>query len=518
MNHQSTMSQAIAVGEAAGLAVTDLIDSLVAHHAAESQSVAAVADTLEANTGVTRYFGVDTKVFNREHATKQLAADYWDKALKLTDVLDVMPEARRHEWAEQIRELETPPFEEEAVRSTLTALLQSRSRFFAERVEGIFRALSREHVTNAPQGFGKRMIIYAMDQFGYPDYKAAGHINDLRCVIARIMGREEPNRNATGPALTAARRQSGDWLSIDGGALRIRVYLKGTAHLEVNPDMAWRLNEVLAILYPSAIPEAFRTKPKRRKVVKNFELMDKILPPQVIACLAGAEPAVQMVGEGFRRQNRRITNSLRFSFHHTDKHVRQQAGEVLAAIGGVEQGRYWQFDYDPTEVIGHIAASGCIPDHKSHQYYPTPDWLAAEAVRLADIAEHHTVLEPSAGQGAIARQVPSANLTCVEVSDLHCRILRELGVTVDQADFLKWRGGLFDRVIMNPPFDGGRWLAHIEHAADMVDLEGKLVAILPAGAKKREVLPGWKLSWSQEYDNAFPGASVSVVLLLAERP
>lgn len=499
------------------LSVTDLIDNLVAHHTAESQSIAAVADTLEKHASVTRYFGVDTRVFNREHATKQLAADYWDKALKLTDVLDVMPEQRRYEWAEQINNLETPPFEEEAVRATLVSLLQSRSRFFAERVEGIFRALSREHVTNAPQGFGKRMIIYAMDQFGDPEYSATGHIFDLRCVIARIMGRDEPGRNSTRPVLVTARQQHGQWLSIDGGAIRIRVYLKGTAHLEVHPDVAWRLNEVLATLYPAAIPEAFRTKPKKRRVIKDFKLMDHILPPDVIEYLAGAEEAGESVGNGHRRTHRRIRNTRRFSMHHDDKHVRQQAGAALEAIGGVNQGQYWLFDYDPTEVIGHIVASGCIPDHRSHQYYPTPEWLAAEAVRLADIAEHHTVLEPSAGQGAMARQVPSANLTCVEVSELHCKILQEQGYQVELADFLKWRGGLFDRVVMNPPFDQGRWLAHVERAAEMLDLGGRLVAILPAGAKKREVLPGWKLRWSKEYDSAFPGVSVSVVILVAER-
>lgn len=502
---------------ATDIAVTDLIDNIMAHHAAESQSIANVADVLETHTHVTRYFGVDTRVFNRERAIKQLAADYWDKALKLTDVLDVMPEKRRYEWAEQIKNLETPPFEEDAVRSTLVSLLNSRSKFFAERVEGIFRALSREHVTNAPQGFGKRMIIYAMDNWGDPDYQAVGYIFDLRCVIARIMGREEPGRNSTRPVLVTARQQHGDWLNIDGGALRIRVYLKGTAHLEVHPDIAWQLNEVLATLYPAAIPEAFRTKPKKRRVIKDFKLMDRILPPDVIEYLAGAEEAGESVGNGYRRTHRKIRNTRRFSLHHSDKHVRQQAGAVLEAIGGVNQGQHWLFDYDPTEVIGHIVASGCIPDHRSHQYYPTPEWLAAEAVRLADITENHAVLEPSAGQGAILKQMPSANVTSVEVSDLHCKILTEQGYKVERADFLKWRNGLFDRVVMNPPFDQGRWLAHVEHAASMVDLDGKLVAILPAGAKKRDVLPGWKLSWSQEYDNAFPGASVSVVILMAER-
>ena len=43
------------------------------------------------------------------------------------------------------------------------------------------------------------------------------------------------------------------------------------------------------------------------------------------------------------------------------------------------------------------------------------------------------------------------------------------------------------------------------------------VAILPASAKNRDVLPGWTLEWSRVFDNEFAGASVSVVILAATR-
>lgn len=81
------------------------------------------------------------------------------KALNMTDVYEYMPNNRRTEWNEQIREMKTPDFEEETVRPTIMELLNSRQQFFAERVDGIFRALSGDHVTNRPEGFGKRMIL-----------------------------------------------------------------------------------------------------------------------------------------------------------------------------------------------------------------------------------------------------------------------------------------------------------------------------------------------------------------------
>ena len=128
------------------------------------------------------------QMFGKEGAVAALDAAYWAKAMALTDVYDAMPQKRREEWNEAIREHKTPAFEEETVRATLEDLLMSRSRFFAERVDGIFRALSGEHVTNAPQGFGKRMILTGITSHYYA-HERVGYINDLRAVIARFMGR-----------------------------------------------------------------------------------------------------------------------------------------------------------------------------------------------------------------------------------------------------------------------------------------------------------------------------------------
>lgn len=70
---------------------------------------------------------------------------------------------------------------------------------------------------------------------------------------------------------------------------------------------------------------------------------------------------------------------------------------------------------------------------------------------------------------------------------------------------------------MNPPFSEGRAKAHVESAASLVNRGGRLVAILPPGMKGKEILPGWKVSWSEEIRNEFAGTSISVVILTAER-
>lgn len=101
-------------------------------------------------------------VFDLPGAIASLNADFWQQALNLTDVYEYMPNDRRNEWNNQIHEMKAPDFEENAVRATLSELLFSRQKFFSERVDGIFRSLSRSHVTNRPEGFSKRMIIECM--------------------------------------------------------------------------------------------------------------------------------------------------------------------------------------------------------------------------------------------------------------------------------------------------------------------------------------------------------------------
>jgi hypothetical protein len=208
-----------------------------------------------------------------------------------------------------------------------------------------------------------------------------------------------------------------------------------------------------------------------------------------------------------------------YDFDYGEKLALEESGRVLESIGGVKLSptRY-EFDYDPLDVIQEIVASGCLPDQKAHQFYPTPEKLARIAVELADIGPGDECLEPSAGMGGLADLMPEAQTVCVEISPLHCKVLESKGHLVQQADFLAWTPqGPFDRIVMNPPFSSGRWEAHTEHAATMLRPGGRLVAILPASAKNKEWLPGLSLEWHGPYENEFAGTSVSVVILVADK-
>jgi 16S rRNA G966 N2-methylase RsmD len=142
-------------------------------------------------------------------------------------------------------------------------------------------------------------------------------------------------------------------------------------------------------------------------------------------------------------------------------------------------------------------------------------------VELADIDAVHTVLEPSAGQGGLADVIGKGKALCVEISTLNCKVLESKGHSVINADFLEWATGgqtQFDRIILSPPFSQGRWQAHITAAAGLVAPGGALVAILPASAKNKDLMPvDMSVEWHGPFDNEFAGTSVSVVILKATR-
>lgn len=450
------------------------------------------------------------RLFQAEGAIKALNASSWQRALELTDVYQVMPQKRRDEWNESIREMKVPDFDAETVTATIGDLLASRQRFFAEKVDGVFRALSGDHATNSPRGFSRRMILNYIHSGGIVSYSRDGYISDLRAVVAKFMRREEPRWYSSQRIVGIGYRRSGEWIDVDGGALRIRVYLKGTAHLEVHPDMAWRLNEVLHSLYPRAIAAEHRA-PSRRPP-KNLRPIQRPLPGAVVEVIAGLERNDRGLGERW---------TLNWYKHDAaTKTVRAEAVRVLESLGAVVTNDHAvAFDYDAREVLDEVVASGCIPDRASFQFYPTPPEIAAAAVALAEIGPADSCLEPSAGQGGIAGLLPAERAVCVELSALHCAVLRAKGLPeVIEADFLAWETGQrFDRVVMNPPYSEGRWGDHLRRAAELVAPGGRLVAILPASQRGKELLPGWRSEWSEAWERGFEGTGMAVAIVRAER-
>lgn len=353
---EATLLEPEAYFQSAEIEKSDPIGELVAQYRAELATIESVVSFanasvmkalghfLEGNkSDYTRIGRSDVEsLFRRDGAVASLTATYWKKAMDLTDVLSVMPQKRRDEWQELISKRKCPAFDESTVRETFGHLFASRPKFLAERVDGIFYGLSRSHVTNRPEGFRNRMIIeHVLNEYASPEHRKSGLINDLRCVIAKFMGRDQPRYTASQMLMAQLKDQWGEWCMVDGGALKIRLYKKGTAHLEVHPDMAWRLNQVLASLHPHAIPAEHREKPLRKAKAVNYDIL-RPLPFAVLDVLSGYEYARKPQETAVRdRYGDRFAEILKTavvqrgtSITPTPKSVMQEAATVLQCLGG----------------------------------------------------------------------------------------------------------------------------------------------------------------------------------------
>ncbi len=140
----------------------------------------------------------------------------------------------------------------------------------------------------------------------------------------------------------------------------------------------------------------------------------------------------------------------------------------------------------------------------AYQLFQTPADLAGELVALLDLQPEARVLEPSAGLGrlldALTPKAPSA-VVAVEIAPACAGVLFQqdrAGVSIHQADFLNLvpaELGLFDAIVMNPPFHARADIRHILHAMKFLKPGGRLAAICMAGNSRELALRHFAKSW-----------------------
>lgn len=134
---------------------------------------------------------------------------------------------------------------------------------------------------------------------------------------------------------------------------------------------------------------------------------------------------------------------------------------------------------------------------KNYGFFPTPDKAADHVISRTPLYRSKdepklTLLEPSAGTGSLAKRALSwgAIVDCIEYQPALADDLRAPGNyyrSVKTADFLSVKPAtLYDRVLMNPPFDRERDIDHVVHALDFLKPDGCLVAIMSASTEYRE--------------------------------
>ncbi len=124
-----------------------------------------------------------------------------------------------------------------------------------------------------------------------------------------------------------------------------------------------------------------------------------------------------------------------------------------------------------------------IKKKKELQFFETPQELAKELVGLAEVDNYVDILEPSAGRGAIIKEIKKVcdrRIQYCEIDKTNKKYLKEINNLEDvseSGDFLKFNDMTFDRIIANPPFSKNQDIDHIKHMYSLLRNKGILASI-----------------------------------------
>jgi predicted RNA methylase len=174
-----------------------------------------------------------------------------------------------------------------------------------------------------------------------------------------------------------------------------------------------------------------------------------------------------------------------------DRKMYLSVNEVLENMGGKWNRKLkgHVFDADPTNKLEDVLLTGEIETNGDIGYFPTPKEIVEQLIELAEIESGMEVLEPSAGEGAIADELNKLdiNLTLVEFANKNCDALKQKGYKPYEMDFLTMnQTKKFDRIVMNPPFAKQQDIDHVMKAFSLLKPNGKLVSVMSASVKFRE--------------------------------
>jgi predicted RNA methylase len=178
-----------------------------------------------------------------------------------------------------------------------------------------------------------------------------------------------------------------------------------------------------------------------------------------------------------------------------DRETYVKLADALKAAGGKwnRGAQAFLFGEDAALVLAALLEAGSVVRPQDEGWFPTPAPVIARMLELADLTPSwgHYLLEPSAGEGAIASAFAAAGCTvdCVELNAKRAGVIYAAGYarSVTMADFLALPPcDAYDRIVMNPPFAGKADIAHVRHALRFLRVDGVLVAVMSAGVTFRE--------------------------------
>ena len=205
-------------------------------------------------------------------------------------------------------------------------------------------------------------------------------------------------------------------------------------------------------------------------------------------------------------------NILRLPDIQLDRKAYVEVKKRLEGIGGKWKGGKvsgFVFPHDPSSLLEAIKGGKKVNLKKDYQFFPTPPELARHLVTLAQLSEcciwTDTVLEPSAGQGAIVDAIIEVDdLILVDVYEI---MPSNIGVLSEKyknseinfigEDFLEAsQERKYSRIIANPPFTKNQDIDHVRKMYDVLAPGGRIVTVTSkhwqlSGNKKETEFRDW---------------------------
>ena len=125
--------------------------------------------------------------------------------------------------------------------------------------------------------------------------------------------------------------------------------------------------------------------------------------------------------------------------------------------------------------------------YKDYKKKFTPISVGMQMVKLLELENTHSVLEPSAGNGQLiwalwhsGYKIPVHYFELNDNYTLQLFLYQDLNTIFMGSDFLAATNiPLFDRIIANPPFEEDTWLAHSAKMYKLLNPGGIMVCLMP---------------------------------------
>lgn len=198
-----------------------------------------------------------------------------------------------------------------------------------------------------------------------------------------------------------------------------------------------------------------------------------------------------------------------------DRKMYEKVNKALDAMGGKwnKKSGGHLFQTDPRPSVEGLLENGVI-EVKRDGFFETPKAVVERMLELVPINGRHIILEPSAGMGAIANELPAEKglIVCVEKNEDRAGRLEDMGFETYCCDFLEWQPSYkFELIYMNPPFEELQDIDHVKHAYELLVDYGSMASVMSESPffrsdRKAADFRAWLESVGGHYEKLADGA------------